>query len=386
MMIVVVLNSSCIRVLETPQSEEEDQKDKLACLVFRLDSDAYDDTEEYVQQLYIQGNAAIPSALLDTSKYLLKITNSSGKVLYDSLYTARPSELYVKAGNYKISLRSSDYREPNESYPLFGEDKTIKAIADSTMTVSLIARQMTPGVKFEFTSGFKNYFRGNGIYLHRDTMLYKYLYNRSQYVYFYPGTISVKYKNKDEFPNRTPPDKPKYEDTLIFKKKIRADEMVTIKLDYDLSKVATGAFSIKIDTLRIWNWEHYNVPGIAPYGCQSVLYAQKHIGDTICVFGYIVGTEASSSTFVKRPPFSSKTHIVIASQDWQSLREKTLAVELSGGAIRKELNLVDNPTLHKKPIVVRGVVADSYFSHPGLKHVTFYKILTGKKKETLPLW
>lgn len=369
---------SCIKPL-SEKVEEENQKDTTegkAALSFVLDRASFDSCLVIIEELQVpqKASSAITTAL-DSTKYILTIANSSGKVFYNGLYINRPDILYVKPGNYKVRIASEDFKEPGKLRPLFGQEVTVKAKKDSTMCISLLSRQMTGGVRFEFTSGFLSWFKGTGIYLSRDTISFKYNYGSREYIYFYPGTITVKYKNKDGYPTYTPPDKPGYEDTVLFTRKLKATELVTIKLDYDLTKVPSTGLSMKIDTTRDRVSEYYNVPGIAPYGCQSVWYAQNHVGDTIKLFGYIVGGDATTTSFNRVAPFKAKTNIVVAANDWQTLKEKTMAIELPDGTIRKALNLVDHPENLKKPLAVTGVIVESYFGYPGMKKVTDYVLL-----------
>lgn len=372
---------SCIKPL-SEEGKEENQKDTTegkAALSFVLDKASYDSCLVIVEELQTmqpsQNKSTAITNVLDSSKYILTIANSSGKVFYEGLYVNRPDLLYVKPGNYKVRVASEEFKEPGKLRPLFGQEVTVKAKKDSTMYISLLSKQMTGGIRFEFTSGFLSWFYGTGIYLNRDTVSFKYSYGSREYVYFYPGTITVKYKNKDGYPTYTPPDKPGYEDTVLFTRKLKATELVTIKLDYDLTKVPSTALSMKIDTTRDRVSEYYNVPGIAPYGCQSVWYAQNHVGDTIKLFAYIIGGDATTTSFKREAPFKAKTNIVVAANDWQTLKEKSMAIELPDGAIRKALNLVDHPENLKKPLTVTGVVVESYFGYPGLKHVTAFQIL-----------
>ena len=369
--------ASCIKPLDTSQKEkEEKQTDStkgMAGLSFFLDRASYDSclviTEDSEAAL-----RSVNTNPLDSNNYRLAIFTAGGVAVYDSSYAGRPEVFYVKAGTYKIRVTSREFSEP-DIYPLFGQEQSVKAKKDSTLCVEIVSRQLTGGIRFSFTQGFMSWFKGTGIYLKRDTVITKYGYGTRHYLYFYPGDISVIYKNKDGHSTYTPPDKPGYADTLLFKRKLKATELVTIALDYDLTKVAYNGFSFKADTSRVRKDEYFNLGGIAPYGCNSVWYAQTHIGDTINLFGYIVGGDVSSTSFKKEKPFTSKTNIVIGAQDWQSLREKTIGVELPNGEIRKNLNLVDHPEHLKKPIVIHGVVSDSYFGYPGLKNVTEYKLL-----------
>lgn len=378
--------ASCVKMTDEPD-RPDDESDGKSSLKLTLNKESlgqaaviidssfvyYDSGQRKENDLYPEGSI---KGALDTNKYLLRITNSSGVDIYHGKYTERPSELYVRPGTYKVGIESREFYEPESLYPLFGQVQTVKCKKDSTVHISLKSSQLTGGMRFVFTKRFMEYFKGTGIYLKRDTIESKYRYTDSRYMFFREGKILVIYKNKDGHPSYSPPDRPGYTDTLLFYRKLQPEELVTITLDYDLTKVQSGGIEIKVDTARVRTTDYYNVGGIAPFGCQSILEAQKSIGDTITVFGYIVGGDATSTNFNRKKPFKSKTHILIASQTWQSLREKTLAVELpETDKTRQLLNLVDHPELLKRPIVIRGRVVDAYFGHPGLKYVKFYMLL-----------
>ncbi len=378
--------ASCVKMTDEPD-RPDDESDGKSSLKLTLNKESlgqaaviidssfvyYDSGRRKENDLYPEGSI---KGALDTNKYLLRITNSSGVDIYHGKYTERPSERYVRPGTYKVGIEAREFYEPESLYPLFGQVQTVKCKKDSTVHISLKSSQLTGGMRFVFTKRFMEYFKGTGIYLKRDTIESKYRYTDSRYMFFREGKILVIYKNKDGHPSYSPPDRPGYTDTLLFYRKLQPEELVTITLDYDLTKVQSGGIEIKVDTARVRTTDYYNVGGIAPFGCQSILEAQKSIGDTITVFGYIVGGDATSTSFNRKKPFKSKTHILIASQTWQSLREKTLAVELpETDKTRQLLNLVDHPELLKRPIVIRGRVVDAYFGHPGLKYVKFYMLL-----------
>jgi hypothetical protein len=368
-------------------SEEEKQKQSendSSKIVFKIDGASFKKALQITEQSYgnyvagLRGEdkSAEVSAILDTNRYILKVINSSGTEIYSGVYSARPAVLNVTAGTYTVKVFSKEFKEPEFDIPLFGDEQVIKLKKDSTAHISLISSQLTGGIKLEYTSNFTNYFKGTGVYMKKDSAQIKCFYYSPHYVFFLPGDVSVVYKNKDGDPAYTPDDHKTYVDTVLLTRKLKAGEMVTIKLDYILSKITGTGVSISIDTSRTWISEYFNLGSIAPYGSHSIYEASKAIGDTMTVFGYIVGGDMTSSAFKRKPPFSSKTHIAIATNSWQSLRSKCMAVELSATSkLRGELNLVDHPELVGKPVIVRGTIVDSYMGYPGIKSVKYYKFL-----------
>lgn len=373
----------------TPYATSEEEKQKTvendsSKIVFKIDGDSFKKALQIIEQSYGNyvsdlggaGKSSEISAVLDTNKYILKVQNSSGAEIYNGAYSARPAVLNVTAGTYTVRVFSGEFKEPGLDIPLFGDEQVIKIKRDSTAHISLISSQLTGGIKLEYTSNFTNYFKGTGVYMRKDTAQIKCFYYSPHYVFFLPGDVSVVYKNKDGDPSYTPCDHKTYADTILLTRKLKAGEMVTIKLDYILSKITGTGIKISIDTTRTWINEYFNLGSIAPYGSHSIYEATKAIGDTMTVFGYIVGGDVTSSSFKRKPPFSSKTHIAIATNSWQALRSKCMAVELSATSkLRGELNLVDHPEYLKRPIIVRGTIVDSYMNYPGMKSVKFYKFL-----------
>lgn len=369
--------------MQTAEAEVDSSNGKRGKLSFSLEKESFEGALKIVENINLeiieqgyesQFELGVAGAL-DTSKYLLRITDSKGNIYYDGLYLNRPSELDIPVGTYTISLRSGEFTEPTKNYPLFGDEQKIKALADSTLRVSLNSRQLTGGIRVSVSSNFIKYFKGTRLYFVKGDISHRQdYYGVSNYVFFYPGEVQVVYKNKDGSALYTPPTNPTWQDTVLLSRELKGTDLVSIDLDYDLSRANTGSFSVNVDTSRRRYSNYFNLGFFAPYGSVSPVYAKSHIGDTVRLWGYIVGTNATTSTFTKKAPFTTKTHIVVAKEEWQSLRENVMAVELPNGYIRSDLNLIDHPDLLKRKIVIDGVIVDSYFGHPGLKSVTSYKL------------
>lgn len=368
----LILNAACKPFVQ-PQEEENEET---SILELKMDEASFKKAviiSEESSGADVKSQIKLP----DTSSYLLCIMNSAGDTLYSGLYSARPEKLVVSPGTYTVKAASRKFIEPEYDTPLFGDEQKIKIKADSTARVALVSSQLTGGIRLLFTKKFMSYFKGPALYVVGNTSKMKYFYySASKYVFFYPGNISVVYKNKDGDESYTPDDNAAYSDTTLLTRKIKATEMVSITLDYDISVIGKTGLTIAEDTARQWITDYFNVADIAPYGCSSVLEATKSIGDTVMVFGYIVGGDLSSKDFRRKAPFTSKTHIAVASKSWQTLRKNCLGVELpASGKARQVLNLQDHPELLKRPVVVQGLIVDSYFGYPGMKSLKYYLLL-----------
>jgi hypothetical protein len=382
--IVGLLMSGCTPYISEESETGREETVGSSKITFRIDGDSYKKAVQITEEsaganaLISKNVNSLPGlpGVLDTNNYILKVINSSGKEIYSGAYASRPEVLNVTAGTYTVRVLSREFKEPEQDFPLFGDEQTVKVKKDSTARVALISSQLTGGIKLAYTSNFTRYFKGTGVYMKKDSAVAKCFYYSPHYVFFYPGDVSVIYKNKDGDPSYTPDDIKTYVDTVLLTRKLKAGDMVTIKLDYVLSKVTGEGIKISVDTARNWVSEYFNLGSIAPYGSNSIFEAGKAIGDTMTVFGYIVGGDLTSSSVKRKAPFTSKTHFAIATNSWQSLREKCMGVELSASSkFRGELNLVDNPGLLGKPIIVRGTIVDSYMGYPGMKSLKFYKLL-----------
>lgn len=108
--------------------------------------------------------------------------------------------------------------------------------------------------------------------------------------------------------------------------------------------------------------------------------------EEVVVAGYIVGAYSSnkkclftSEEYINM--YALKTNLVIAPYPDELQMACAIPVELrTTGKVRENLNLVDNPFLIGRQIVVRAT-CDSYFSCAGLKKVKAYKVLQDESSQ-----
>jgi len=71
---------------------------------------------------------------------------------------------------------------------------------------------------------------------------------------------------------------------------------------------------------------------------------------------------------------NTNTNLILAGSASETNKEKCIPVQLPSGAIRNGLNLMDHPTLVGEEVLMYGSL-EAYFSVPGLKSVTYAKLI-----------
>ncbi len=112
----------------------------------------------------------------------------------------------------------------------------------------------------------------------------------------------------------------------------------------------------------------------APY---TVAETQASLGQPqVWIEGYIVGSFKGTSinSFVPEATATSATSLALADTQNETDKEKVIPVELPAGAVRKALNLKDNPANFNKKVKIKGNI-DSYYSAMGLKGTKEYEFI-----------
>lgn len=115
----------------------------------------------------------------------------------------------------------------------------------------------------------------------------------------------------------------------------------------------------------------------------SVADAIANNTGTATVQGFIVGTASSGTTYDQEAPFTVATNVGLADSPNETDASKILPVQLPTGVVRAALNLVDNPNLFKGEVTITGTLS-AYFSVPGLRSASAYKIISNGEVPTPP--
>lgn len=333
----------------------EDQQLRKGGLVLRI-ADFYRDVP------------ALKSAPLpDTNSFVLTVADLEGKVYYYGLYGERPESILLSEGTYEVSLVSADYSVPAFESPQWGAEVLVDIIANETSRVLLECSQINAGIRIKFGNRYRELFGTSPLRIVQGDKSLLYTVGEERYAYFPPGEALFEIVTDGE----TKP---------IFKRSFRSGVNLTINLDAS-SDSGESIFEVTVDTHAIYETEYiltdgtfFEEDGLTPKTAFCIDSAARHVGDTVWVWGYIVGGDCTASNVnFFTEDITSSTHIAIAASLSASKRSECLAVELSKAAMRTELNLVDNPQLKYKKIYLRGKVANYMGSWPGIKNLSEYR-------------
>ena len=320
-----------------------------------------------IARFYNDGPALKSSAPTDTNSFVLTVADLMGTVYYRGLYGDRPESILLSEGTYQISLVSADYSVPAFDSPQWGAEVQVDIVADETARVLLECAQINCGVKLNFGNHYREMFGTSPVRIVQGENSLLYTVGEERYAFFPPGEALFEIVTETE----TKP---------IFKRTFRSGVNLTINLDAS-SDSGESIFEVFVDTQAIYETEDvvtdgtfFQEDGLTPRTAFCVDSAAQHVGDTVWVWGYIVGGDCTADNVnFFTDTISSTTHIAIAASLSASRRSDCMAVELSKAALRSQLNLRDNPQLQHRKIYVRGKVANYLGSWPGVKNLIEYQ-------------
>lgn len=301
---------------------------------------------------------------IDTNSFILTIRNVNGTEIYNGLYGSRPEEIVVAAGTYEISVVSELFDNPEFEKPCYGDDRVIVVSNGQTANVAFLCKLTNACINLSFTERFVKKYGDSGVSLKQGGNAVLYAANETRSLYFEPG--NVEFSVGDE---------------PLFNRVLKAGEFHNLQLDASNNESESN-FSITVDTTSneinetiIVGEDNGGANGLSPQTAMSIQSAFEHVGDTLWVWGYIVGTSISTTKFNMTPPFETDAHLALAESAEASERAEICPVELSKKALKDALGLATNPNNLKKRIIVRGVVVETYFGSKGIKSVSDYQLL-----------
>ena len=306
----------------------------------------------------------------DTNSFILRITDSKGKTIYDGAYGASPESIAASPGSYTIKVMSSEFSTPAFSTPQYGDTQTVTVRSGETTDVTLVCRQINAGIRLNIDPKFLTAYPAGSLHLKSDEGKLLYSYSEKRIAYFNPGTVSLILSNGGT-------------DERLLSRSLSSQEVYTINVS--VAQAPSGSapsagsrISVQLDTSRNWISENYTIGGNANKGSShdnpySVSEARSMGGtEDVWVYGYIVGGDLSAKNCSFTPPFTSRTNLALSSKQNCTDRNVCLSVQLAKGDVRDALNLVDHEDLLGRKVYVKGNIVESYYGLPGIQEITEY--------------
>ena len=302
----------------------------------------------------------IAGAVPDTNTFILKITGGSGDILYSGPYGERPQRMTLESGSYYIDVVSCDDEAPAFGRPLYGDHQIAIVKGGSSTNVRLLCKLVSSGIKLKFTTNFRKRFTAGYLTLSQDAGNLIYDFDENRTGYFKSGNVVFTAGEKERLLNKV----------------VQGGTIYNLTLDCPYDESDAG-FSIEVDssgtdvdeTIIIGNETIKGADGSSREKALDVATASGRPGDTLWVWGYIVGGDLTTSGISFTPPFTKSSNLAIAGLPGERTRENCFPVEISKTSVKEALNLCDHPDNLGKKVFLYGIVSN-YFSLPGLKKVT----------------
>ena len=293
--------------------------------------------------------------------FILRIIDSQSTEILSEYIGDLPDLIVLPIGNYTIEAYSITFSEPMFDTPRYSGETNVAIIADETTEASLVCSQSNAGVNVVWSDAFSDSFSNYEAQIISDEGYLTYSSTEMRTGYFLPGTVIIFITADGQTINGG-------SITLA------AKDMVTITL---LPKESTsGSLSLDItidETVNNREIELIIDPEYSgensetnPYSVAQALVRPDETG--VWVVGYIVGARTTGGWST-----TTTSNIVIADAEGETDLAKTMAVQLPAGALRDELNVVDNPSNIDRKILLCGNLVN-YFGR-GLQNVSSYSFI-----------
>ncbi|MBO4571091.1 MAG: DUF4493 domain-containing protein [Bacteroidales bacterium] len=302
----------------------------------------------------------------DSNSFILSIAGMNGETVYKGAYGSRPAGLTLKSGTYEVSVVSQEFVLPAFEKPQYGDSQIVLAANGEPVRVAFLCRMTNAGIRISLTDAFKAKYPAGILLLKQDAGSLAYTYSESRTGYFKAGDVGFYYVNGGS-------------ETPLFNRQVNSGERHSLTLNASSEESASG-FSIKVDTTTLAivemvtvGQEYAGADGSSAQKAMSISQAASHPGDTLWVWGYIVGGDLTTSSVNFDGPFEKSSNMAIAASASERRFANCFPVELSKAAVKNALNLVDNPGNLGKRVCLKGKVA-TYFGLTGLKSVSEFEL------------
>ena len=309
--------------------------------------------------------AVVVKADVPFADYLIEIKDNSGSTVALDRYSALPDPVVLEPGAYTVSALSEQPSVPAFDKPIYGSTVDVSVAAAVKNTLQMVCTQINAGLRIVYKPEFKAQYASYSVEVTGHDGALTYLKEEVRTGYFAPGTLQIVLSADGEAP------------VQIVKSVVARDMLVLTVLPAETTPGTTGAIELQlsVDTTKTWRREEWKPgsptnDGLTPETAYTVAEAQLlGSGENVWVCGYIVGGDASASSFKTAPPFSANSNLLIADSPIEAARANCIAVELpaSPALLRATFGMVENGVaLLGRRSWFRGNI-ENYFGHPGVR-------------------
>ena len=198
LMLTVSLLSAC-EILGDGTSSESDGRMELSF------SDGYGPTRAGLE---------IP----DTNDFVLTVSGSDGKTVYEGTYAEAPDALTVKAGSYNVKAVSCRFDRPQFSSPQFGDEQCVVVPSEGVVSVKLMCSQLNSGIRLKIAPSFLSAYPDASLLLRSDEGGVSYSYRETRIAYFNSGNVSLVMSQGGD-------------DKVLMTRWMEQNEILTLKVD-----------------------------------------------------------------------------------------------------------------------------------------------------------
>ena len=316
----------------------------------------------------VQEDTRSGAEIPDTNDFILSVTGSDGKVIYQGNYGDAPEALMVKSGSYNVKVVSCDFERPQFSMPQFGDEQCVVVPADGVVSVRLVCTQVNSGIRLKISSGFLSAYPEASLLLKSGLFSLPYSYREERIAYFKSGDVSLVMSSGGK-------------DEVLMTRWMEPNEILTLKVDVSQEQKETASgtgVSVSVDTARFWVEDTFVIGESGSRGESSsdpmgISQAKASVGSKgVWVSGYVVAGDLTASSASFEEPFDSASNLAIGPKKKVSDRSSCMSVQLQSGEIREALNLVSHPEHLGRRLILKGDIVASYYGLTGIKNVTDY--------------
>ena len=310
---------------------------------------------------------------IDTNSFLLDISKADGTVIYSGTFGDSPESFSLEGGSYVVRAVSAEFDKPAFASPQYGDEQCIVIPPGEEIGVKLDCNMMNCGICLSVASGFLTSYPKSRLFVSSADGRLLYSYTEKRIAYFNPGKISLVLS--DDSAGET-----------LMTRSLKPGEVLKLSVKVAAgsgSSARGGTIGIAVDTSKTWIMDSYTIggsnsssdSGSSDDDVLTIAKARSSIGLTdVRVGGYVVGGDLTSANASFTGPFKSRSNLLLGPRSSASSRESCLSVQLGEGDVRDALNLVDNPDMLGRYVLLRGDIVQAYYGLVGLKNVTDFEL------------